>query len=150
MPIPPLLPCGLLPRGVFDCTLDEVASAYTWSPRRHEIWGGFGEFLEWLKSHPAVPRLYLDGSFIGDKPHPGDIDVVLDLDGTDQATFGHWLFVFATQREHLKAHFLVDFWVYHPTMPHDLRAFFHYVRPEEAQARGLSAQDRKGLLCITL
>lgn len=150
MSIPPLLPCGLLPHGVFDCTLDEVAANYTWSPRRAELWEGFGQFLAWLKPQPAAPHLYLDGGFTGDKQHPKDIDVVLDLATADDDAFRHWLVVFATQRPLIAEQFLVDFWIYHPTMANDLRGFFHYIRPEEAQARGVSPDHRKGLLRIAL
>lgn len=150
MPIPPLPPCGLLPHGVFDCTLADVAATYLWSPHRADLWERFERFLAWVKPQPAVPHLYLDGGFTSDKQHPKDIDVVLDLANVDDATFRHWLVVFATQRTVLAEQFLVDFWVYHPTMANDLRSFFHYIRPEEAQARGLSPNHRKGLLRIAL
>lgn len=150
MPIPPLSPNGLLPTGCFDCTLDEVSSHYTWSPRRTELWTGFERFVAWARKGPPVTHIYLDGGFTSDKPHPKDIDVVMDLAGANQQTFLHWLQVFATQRPMLAQDFLVDFWVYHPSMPNDLRAFFQYVRPEEAQARQLKPSDRKGLLRVRL
>lgn len=150
MPIPTLLPSGLLPIGFFDCTLDEVSGNYTWSPRRIELWTAFSGFISWMKPQPHISHLYIDGGFTSDKVHPKDIDVVLDLTDSTPEVVLHWLSVFVTQKEKIASDFLVDFWVYHPSMPNDLRKFFQYIRPEEAQARQLKPKDRKGMLRVSL
>lgn len=44
----------------------------------------------------------------------------------------------------------MDFWVYMPGAPRDLRAFFEYVKLEEAVIRGMAPEDLKGLLRVAL
>jgi len=148
MPIPDLTPFGVLPVGRHDCTLEEIEAAYTATDHRRALWGDLRGFLAWVDPQPKPTSIYFDGSFTSDKTTPSDIDVVFDLDGCDNATRNHWLIVFATQQPAIKRDYRVDFWVYFPGMPNDLRAFFAYVRPEEAIKRGMGPGDLKGLLRV--
>lgn len=93
-------------------------------------------------------NILVDGGFTSDKAAPKDIDIVFDLSGCQDATRNHWYFVFATQRDALFNRFRVDFWVFYPEANRDLRAFFEYVKPEEAIVRGMQPGDLKGLLRV--
>ena len=149
MPIPALTPFGVLPVGRHECTFLEVEAAYTLNDHRSRLWADLQRFMRWTANQPQPASIYLDGSFTSDKVLPGDIDVVFDLDGCGQAVQSHWLFVFGTQRAVIKNDYRVDFWVYLPGAANDLRAFFEYVRPEEAIVRGMGPGDLKGLLRVS-
>lgn len=148
MPIPPLTQFGVLPAGRHDCTLDEIEAVYTLTAHRQALWADLRGFLAWADPQPKPTSIYFDGSFTSDKTTPSDVDVVFDLDGCDNATRNHWWIVFGTQQKIIKRDFRVDFWVYLPGMPTDLRAYFEYVRPEEAILRGMGPSDLKGLLRV--
>lgn len=150
VPIPDLNAFGLLPAGNHDCTCAEVAAAYAGNDARQLLWNKFEAFIAWVEQQPKPITVLLDGSFTGDKPNPADIDVVVDLSDADAAFSEHWLRVFFTQRAWIKQEFSVDFWVYAPGFPNDLRSFFQYVRPDEALTRGMGVGETKGLLRVTI
>lgn len=150
MPIPDLTPFGVLPAGRHDCTLGEIEGAYTATAHRQALWADLQLFLAWLEPQPKPSCILFDGRFTSDKEAPSDVDLVFDLEGCDNATQVHWNRVFFTQRENLKVAFRVDFWVYMPGAPRDLRAFFEYVKLEEAVIRGMAPEDLKGLLRVAL
>lgn len=150
MPVPELTPLGVLPAGCHDCTLDEIQAAYCTNEHRTDLWTQFQAFMEWIATQPPPAHIIVDGGFTSDKAAPKDIDVVFDLSGCPQPVVGHWFGVFITGRAELMATHRVDFWVYHPGSGNDLRAFFEYVKPEEAIIRGMEPGDRKGILRIAL
>lgn len=91
----------------------------------------------------------MDGGFTSDKATPKDVDIVFDLTGCDNAVIGHWFGVFVTQRHDIKRDHRVDFWIYYPGVTaNDLRAYFEYVRQDEALERGMNPTDLKGLLRV--
>lgn len=146
MPIPDLTAHGVLPLGRFDCNLPDVAARYCYNNTRNEIWQGLERFLAWASNQPKPANMLLDGSFTSDKEHPRDVDIVFDLEGCPDASRDHWFLIWAHERDRLKADYKVDFWVFFPGLPNDLREFFEYVRPEEAIERGMAPDSRKGLL----
>lgn len=148
MPIPPLNVFGVLPRGCHDCTLQEISVAYASNAARDILWQGFLAFHAWVQGQPPPTEILVDGSFTSDKELPDDIDVVFDLSACPTVVRDHWITIFMTQAVWLKEQFRVDFWVYFPGAPNDLRAFFEYVRPEEAIRRGMPPGELKGLLRI--
>lgn len=150
MPIPDLTPFGVLPVGRHDCTLEEIEAVYTATDHRRALWADLRLFLSWLDPQPKPSSILFDGSFTSDKAAPSDVDLVFDLEGCDNTTQVHWNRVFFTQRQSLKVAFRVDFWVYMPGAPRDLRAFFEYVKLEEAVVRGMAPEDLKGLLRVAL
>lgn len=150
MPIPSLLPCGLLPHGVYDCSVAEIEQRYAINQHRQNLWDSFKGFLAWLDTQPRVQHMYIDGGFTSDKTTPKDIDVVLDLTGCSDQTSLHWIGIFFQKRSDLESQYKVDFWVKHPVIGNDLVSFFHYVRVEELHARNLPPDTRKGLLRVSL
>ncbi|RWD47901.1 MAG: hypothetical protein EOS25_24500 [Mesorhizobium sp.] len=150
MPIPDLTPFGVLPTGCYDCTLAEIQARYTTNQHRQELWTSFQQFLHWINNQPRPANCLIDGGFTSDKAAPKDIDVVFDLSGCNDGDRNHWFIVFMSQRNQIYIDYRVDFWVYYPGAGNDLRAFFEYVKPEEALVRGMQPQDRKGLLRVVL
>jgi hypothetical protein len=148
MPIPDLTQFGVLPNGCYDCTLQEVEARYTGTQQRQELWGKFNQFLAAIANQPKPASCLIDGGFTSDKAAPKDI--VFDLTDCNEVDRNHWFFVFMNGRQAIYATYQVDFWVYYPGAGNDLRAFFEYVKPEEALIRGMSAEDRKGLLRLVI
>jgi hypothetical protein len=149
MPVPPLMTHGLMPVGVYTCTLEEAGTEFCWNERRREIWDGLTRFLGWLSELGLVLPIYLDGSFVTDKPLPGDVDLVLDLTSATAAQQKEALFLFYRQRAAIKTEYDVDFC---PNLPgagaNDFGAFFQYVRAAEANQRNVGPDVRKGILRI--
>lgn len=82
MPIPALNADGLLPTGVFDCTLAEVRTrfgSFQESDARPKLFGKLDELLAAMQSSGLFEHLLLDGSFVTGKPTPNDIDLVAVL-----------------------------------------------------------------------
>ncbi len=82
MPIPPLNDVGLLSEGVHDCTLDEIGARFgrfVVSERRVRLFAQLRELIEEEQRAGITVALIVDGSFVTDKPEPGDIDLVIVL-----------------------------------------------------------------------
>lgn len=148
MPIPALTQFGVLPAGRHECTLNEIEATYTHNAHRRALWGDFNRFLAWAQGFPMPTNILVDGGFTSDKAAPKDVDVVFDLSGCADAIRNHWIVTYATQQAVIYQQFRVDFWVYFPGATNDLRAFFEYVKPEEAILRGMQPGDLKGLLRV--
>lgn len=82
MPIPALDTNGLLPTGIFDCTLSEVRArfgTFQQSDRRPRLFGRLEELFQAMRRSGLFDFLIVDGSFITDKPAPEDIDLIAVL-----------------------------------------------------------------------
>jgi hypothetical protein len=147
MPIPDLQPNGLLPSGVYDCTLEEVAASFAWNPHRRNLFDLFNDFF----SNALRPRfhepIFFDGSFVTDKDHPDDTDIVLDLTvATDERAWQGLCFMRDHQRR-IMNDFRVHFWVNLPGN-NDFAAYFQYVGVKTAKMKGLMPKDLKGILRV--
>ena len=80
MPIPSLSIHGLLPAGVYDCTVQEIEDTFGWNEHRKHLLDRFKDCLEnKIRSRFPEEPVYFDGSFVTDKEDPGDIDIVLEM-----------------------------------------------------------------------
>jgi len=82
MPIPALNADGLLPAGLFDCTLPEVRArfgVFRSSDHRARLFARLEELALVMRSSGLFEALIIDGSFITAKPVPNDIDIVAVL-----------------------------------------------------------------------
>jgi hypothetical protein len=82
MPIPPFNADGLLPAGVFDCTLEEVHrrfGSFQKSERRPKLHTRLVEMLEKVRRTQLFVAVVIDGSFTTTKSEPNDIDLILVL-----------------------------------------------------------------------
>ena len=73
---PPLLPDGLHAR-TMDQINEECVDAFPDSESRPDLIGGLRIVLETLRSVGIQGTLWIDGSFVTEKPNPNDIDVLL-------------------------------------------------------------------------
>lgn len=149
MPIPGLNQNGLLPRGVHDCTLDEVAGSFAGNPHRKRLFQNLVACLEQEIRPVFVHPIFVDGSFVTDKDEPEDVDIVLDLkEASDEQKFRGLMFMNEKQSRFFRTynvHFLVN--VDAPGFP-DLSSFFQYVGIKTARIKSLDPRHLKGILRI--
>lgn len=77
--IPDFTNDGLLPPGVHKATLEELREKLGFSRRRMVLINGLEGALA-LMFGCGVRRVYMDGSFVTDKPRPNDIDGCYDVE----------------------------------------------------------------------
>lgn len=147
MPIPDFDKNGLLPEGVFDCTLQEIGIRFGWNDHRTGLFTNLATFIN-SELHPIFPDpLYCDGSFVTDKDMPADTDVVLDLRGAPDERKWRGLVFMTQEKPRLLSRYKVDFWVNLPGGK-DLSLFFQYVGIKTAKFKGLDPYHHKGILRV--
>ena len=77
-PLPPFTYHGYLPEGVHATDFEQLRARFVFTPARQVLWVRFQSFLEWASSTEQFSAIYIDGGFITNKPHPEDIDVILE------------------------------------------------------------------------
>ena len=82
MPIPPLNAEGLLPVGLFDCTLPERQACFgtfRGSDQRVRLFTRLKELASAMRASGLFDALVVDGSFVTAKLAPNDVDLVAVL-----------------------------------------------------------------------
>lgn len=82
MGIPALSDDGYLPKGIHDCSLDELFESFSGgslSGRRAELCRKLIVFVEEIRSTNMAVGLIVDGSFVTQKTEPNDVDLILIL-----------------------------------------------------------------------
>src|ERR1039457_4077309 len=82
MPIPPLNADGLLPPGIFDCSLEEVRDrfgSFQISNQRRQLFARPEDLFGAMQRSGLFKALLVDGSFVTVKHAPNDIDLVAVL-----------------------------------------------------------------------
>jgi hypothetical protein len=80
MAIPEFDELGWFPGGIYDCTLREAAGRFGrfhLSDRRPVLWARLVEFLNEARASGLVEAVVLDGSFVGARTDPNDIDLAV-------------------------------------------------------------------------
>lgn len=149
--IPQLDGNGLLPPGVWDCTLEEIQERFCWNDHRRELWQGLERFLDHeYRKLPIQFPLWIDGSFCRKKEIPSDIDVVLDVSSFDASIALPVVIPVHLRHDEIKAKYHIDAWPRHPNIPRDLASFFQYVGDKAAAELRLQPTDPKGILRVNL
>lgn len=145
MPIPVFDRHGLLPPGVHDCSLAEIAEKLGTGSHRQRLVHLFHEFIVTEIRPDFDEPLYVDGSFVTGTELPNDVDVVLDLRHATESKQVKGL-RFMKEQPRFSKHYDVHFWV-NILHNNDFTAFFQYVGPKVVH-KGLKATDMKGILRI--
>ena len=150
MPIPKLNISGELPEGIHEATLDEIQEAFgSSSEQRQRLMTGLLAACENFRA-AGVVDVFVNGSFVTDKPEPADIDGCWSGVGNiDETKLDELFWNFETEddcarfRQLAKAKYGVDFfiaeWV-EGSSGKPFPAFFQSNRDNEA----------KGILKVTL
>ena len=98
----------VLPPGIHDATLDELGAKLTYNDIRTELFRGFCAGCELLR-HAGCKVAYLDGSFVTDKPAPGDFDACWDPVGVNDTLLDPIFLDFSDGRRRQKERFGGEF-----------------------------------------
>ena len=99
---------NVLPRGVHKATLEEIGHRFATNEKRRMLFEGFCKAVYVL--HKAGCKvIFLDGSFVTDKPEPGDFDACWDPTGVDESKLDPVLLDFSSQRKRQKERFRGEF-----------------------------------------
>ena len=116
-------PWPVLPPGIHDASLAEVSVRFATTPHRAWLFGGFARVVDAL-GRAGCSTVFLDGSFITAKPHPGDFDGCWDLTGVDPLRLDPVLLDFKNKRAAQKAKYFGE--MFAVELPHSpgLLGFF--------------------------
>jgi hypothetical protein len=98
-----VLPCGL-----HDATLIEVEARYATNQIRRHLFKGFRKACNALRK-AGCKVIYLDGSYVTEKPYPNDYDVCWDPTGVDVSKLDRVFLDFANGRKNQKVKFYGEF-----------------------------------------
>jgi hypothetical protein len=91
----------VLPPGIHDATLEETRRRFSLNARRAALFEGFSKAYGSLRG-AGCKAVYLDGSYVTDKPLPGDFDACWDPTGVDPSKLDPILLDFAEGRRQQK------------------------------------------------
>ncbi len=103
--IPPFTEEGLLPPGVYRATWREFVDRFGTTPHRRKLLAGLKAALKSLRA-AGCRTVYIDGSFVTAKPHPGDFDGCWEIDGVEPERLDPVLLTFDAGRATQKAKYL--------------------------------------------
>jgi hypothetical protein len=101
-------PWPVLPPGIHQANLDEVAESFATNSWRRELFDGLVSALEKLR-FAGCSVVYLDGSYVTGKPRPGDFDACWDPSGVDPAKLDPLFLQFDNGRAAQKTAFKGEF-----------------------------------------
>lgn len=143
MPIPDLNEAGLLPEGIHDCTLTEVEARFGQvqvSDRRVHLFAKLRALVDEERQAGLAIALIIDGSFVTDKPEPGDIDlvIVLPADYNFALELPPFRYNAISQRRMRQRYRFDVFFVRQGSVEyHEKLNFFQGIREAEAKRKGI-------------
>jgi hypothetical protein len=133
-------PWKVLPPGVHYATLEEVETRFATSDHRKRLFAGFREGVMALRK-ARCRKIFLDGSFITEKPIPADFDVCWDPMGVDISKLDPVFRDFKDKRKKQKDRFYGEFF---PTgcIADGKHFFFDFFQIDKYTG------NTKGVICI--
>jgi hypothetical protein len=110
--IPDFLPSGLLPKGIFWSSRDEVVFRFGTNAHRRRLLQGLERAVDALAS-AGCRALYLDGSFVTEKTLPKDYDACWEMAGVRAAALDPTFLDFRNERAAQKAKYFGEFFPAH-------------------------------------
>ena len=135
-------PWKVLPPGIHDATMDEIKQTFATNEVRTFLFEGFVRGVEAL-ARAGCLTLYLDGSFVTEKPNPGDYDVCWDAVGVNVNQLDPVLLDFSQLRKAQKQKFGGEFF---PSgfSAHGTQPFMDFFQIDKYTG------NRKGILRVNL
>ncbi len=94
-------PWEVLPPGIHDASLEEIKDRFVKNTQRQELFEGIVRGCSALKI-AGCSTVYLDGSYITDKPVPDDFDICWNPVGVDDSKIDPVLLDFSNNRKDQK------------------------------------------------
>lgn len=104
----PESPWPVLPQGLHPADLGAVADRFATNPWRRSLFDGLMDGVRSLLS-AGCERIFLDGSYVTDKPKPQDFDACWDPTGVDSRKLDPVFRDFSNQRAAQRARFKGEF-----------------------------------------
>lgn len=147
MPIPGFNRYGLLPDGVYGCTMPEVEEALAWNEQRRGLTESLQAFIreELLNRFTIIPPLVLDGSYVSKKANPSNINLVLELSHLSDADQWQGQMLFQGRAELFRC-YQIDMLPGLKGLNQDFVDLLQTLRPQTAFEKGLHHGHRKGVL----
>jgi len=92
---------NVLPPGIHDATLGEVRQRFAKNEKRKLLYEGFRKGVRSLKN-AGCKTVLLDGSFVSEKPNPGDFDACWEPAGVEPSKLDPELLDFSDGRKEQK------------------------------------------------
>jgi hypothetical protein len=133
---------NVLPPGIHNATLEEIEQRFATNEKRRVLFAGFRRGVNDLR-RAGCTTIFLDGSFVTEKPEPVDFDVCWDPSGVDPAKIDAVFLDFTNARKRQKAEFGGEFF---PSGARADRAstFLEYFQVDKFSKRG------KGIIKVQL
>lgn len=140
--IPPFAPeTGLLPPGIHETTLAEIAERFGRSARRRTLLAGLMDGVAALR-RAGCRRVYIDGSFVSEKDDPGDFDACWESAGVAGRLLDPVLLTFADGRAAQKAAYGGEFFIAESAAdPHGTRYLDFFQQTRDGAPKGIIALD---------
>ena len=94
----------VLPPGLHESPLEEIKERYAYNETRKHLYDGLVKACEALRK-AGCKDVYLDGSYVTEKPKPGDFDACWDPTGVDPSLLDPVFLDFSEQRKKQKLKF---------------------------------------------
>lgn len=124
------------------------------SERRVDLFDKLARFVKFAQGFNIFSVLYVDGSFVTDKDHPGDVDGALAMPLAGMGTLlAHADRASILDRSAVKRAYEVHlFFQPEPLLPGavDWAQFFQGLKPEDALTRNLPPDALRGILKVSL
>ena len=133
-------PWNVLPPGVHDATLKEIEGRFATSDHRKRLFAGFKEGVIALRK-AGCHKIFLDGSFITEKPIPGDFDVCWDHIGVDDTKLDSVFSDFNERRKKQRERFRGEFFPAH-SLADGKHLFLDFFQIDK------DTGNAKGIICI--
>jgi len=130
----------VLPPGVHDATLEEVEARFASSDHRKRLFAGFKEGVIALRK-AGCQKIFLDGSFVTEKPIPCDFDVCWDPMGVDISKLDPVFLDFSDRRKKQKERFHGEFFPAN-CLANGKHFFFDFFQID------MYTGNAKGIICI--
>lgn len=130
----------VLPPGVHDATLEEVEARFASSDHRKRLFAGFKEGVIALRK-AGCQKIFLDGSFITEKPIPGDFDVCWDHIGVEDKKLDPVFSDFNDRRKKQRERFRGEFFPTH-LLADGKHLFLDFFQIDK------DTGNAKGIICI--
>lgn len=132
-------PWKVLPPGVYYATLKEVEARFATSDHRKRLFSGFRSGVMALRK-AGCRKIFLDGSFVTEKPIPGDFDVCWENIGVNYAKLDS-IFIDFNRRKKQKERLHGEFFPAH-SLADGKNRFLDYFQIDKYTG------NAKGIICI--
>lgn len=136
-------PFGVLEEGIHELSLQDFKRLFVYNSVRAKQYKGLTAAISNLKD-AGCPAIYIDGSYVTQKPVPGDYDACVDYTGVDLRILDPVFTNFDNQRKAQKEKYEGEFFPQHFTADHSGTIFIDFFQKEKYSG------GRKGIVKIDL